>query len=70
LGVLLSLPCEPAVGADDHAIASRFEAADCTLNFLDFGSRYWSSMCRNWDAPEGRVRHQFKMHPKASSEGE
>jgi hypothetical protein len=40
-GVLLELPCEPAVGAEDHAIASFFEAADCTLNFLDFGSRYW-----------------------------
>ena len=40
-GVLLGLPCELAVGAEDHAIASFFEAADCTLNFQDFGSRYW-----------------------------
>jgi hypothetical protein len=30
-GVLLELPREPAVGADDHVIASFSEAADRTL---------------------------------------
>jgi hypothetical protein len=69
-GVLLKLPCEPAVGAEDHAIASVSEAADCILYFLDFGKLLLDSMCRNWDAPEGRVRQEFRTRLKTSSKGE